>query len=31
MTGLDCNILAQLALQDHPANTATIAAVQAQA
>jgi predicted nucleic acid-binding protein len=31
MTGLDCNILVQLALQDHPANTATIAAVQAQA
>lgn len=27
MTGLDCNILVQLALQDHPANSATIAAV----
>jgi hypothetical protein len=24
MTGLDCNILVQLALQDHPANAATI-------
>ena len=31
MTGLDCNILVQLALADHPANTATIAAVQAEA
>jgi predicted nucleic acid-binding protein len=31
MTGLDCNILVQLALQDHPANAATIAAVQAEA
>ena len=30
MTGLDCNILVQLALQDHPANAATIAAVQAE-
>lgn len=30
MTGLDCNILIQLALQDHPANAATIAAVQAE-
>jgi len=28
MTGLDCNILVQLALQDHPANLATIATVQ---
>ena len=27
MTGLDCNILVQLALQDHPANPATVAAV----
>jgi predicted nucleic acid-binding protein len=27
MTGLDCNILVQLALQDHPANSATVAAV----
>jgi predicted nucleic acid-binding protein len=31
MTGLDCNILVQLALQDHPVNTATITAVQAEA
>ena len=31
MTGLDSNILVQLALQDHPANLATIAAVQAEA
>ena len=31
MTGLDCNILVQLALQDHPANAVTIAAVQAEA
>ena len=31
MTGLDCNILVQLALQDHPANTATVAVVQAEA
>jgi predicted nucleic acid-binding protein len=30
MTGLDCNILVQLALQDHPANGATVAAVQAE-
>ena len=30
MTGLDSNILVQLALQDHPANVATIAAVQAE-
>jgi predicted nucleic acid-binding protein len=28
MTGLDCNILVQLALQDHPANLATVACVQ---
>jgi predicted nucleic acid-binding protein len=28
MTGLDCNILVQLALADHPANTVTVAAVQ---
>src|SRR4051812_29007788 len=27
MTGLDCNVLVQLALQDHPANSATVAAV----
>ena len=31
MTGLDCNILVQLALADHPANSATVAAVQAEA
>ena len=31
MTGLDCNILVQLALQDHPANARTVAAVQAEA
>ena len=31
MTGLDCNILVRLALQDHPANAATVAAVQAEA
>lgn len=31
MTGLDCNILVQLALQDHPANAATVAAVRAEA
>jgi predicted nucleic acid-binding protein len=31
MTGLDCNILVQLALQDHPSNAATVAAVQAEA
>lgn len=29
MTGLDCNILVQLALSDHPANAATVAVVQA--
>jgi predicted nucleic acid-binding protein len=28
MTGLDCNILVQLALADHPANVPTVAAVQ---
>ena len=28
MTGLDCNILVQLALQDHPANATTVAIVQ---
>jgi len=27
MTGLDCNIFVQLALQEHPANTRTVAAV----
>ncbi len=31
MTGLDCNILIQLALQDHPANVTTVAAVQTEA
>jgi len=31
MTGLDSNILVQLALADHPANAATVAAVQAEA
>ena len=31
MTGLDCNILVQLALQDHPANAATVAIVQTEA
>jgi predicted nucleic acid-binding protein len=31
MTGLDCNILVQLALADHPANAPTVAAVQAEA
>ncbi|HSY20319.1 MAG TPA: PIN domain-containing protein [Candidatus Acidoferrales bacterium] len=31
MTGLDCNILVQLALADHPANAATVAAIQAEA
>jgi predicted nucleic acid-binding protein len=31
MTGLDCNILVQLALQDHPANAVTVSAVQAEA
>lgn len=30
MTGLDCNILVQLALADHPANAATVTAVQAE-
>jgi predicted nucleic acid-binding protein len=30
MTGLDCNILVQLALSDHPANPSTVAAVQAE-
>jgi predicted nucleic acid-binding protein len=30
MTGLDCNILVQLALQDHPANSATVTAVKAE-
>ena len=30
MTGLDCNILVQLALADHPANAATLTAVQAE-
>ena len=30
MTGLDCNILVQLALADHPANAATVVAVQAE-
>ena len=30
MTGLDCNILVQLALADHPANAATIVAVRAE-
>ena len=30
MTGLDCNILVQLALADHPANAATVAVVQAE-
>lgn len=30
MTGLDCNILVQLALADHPVNAATVAAVQAE-
>ena len=30
MTGLDCNILVQLAMADHPANPATVAAVQAE-
>jgi len=30
MTGLDCNILVQIALADHPANAASIAAVQAE-
>jgi predicted nucleic acid-binding protein len=30
MTGVDCNILVQLALQDHPKNAATVATVQAE-
>ena len=30
MTGLDCNVLLQLALADHPPNAATVAAVQAE-
>lgn len=30
MTGLDCNILVQLALQDHPANSVSVAAVKAE-
>ncbi len=30
MTGLDCNILVQLALADHPANPATVSKVQAE-
>ena len=30
MIGLDCNILVQLALADHPANAATVSAVNAQ-
>jgi hypothetical protein len=30
MTGLDCNILVQLALQDRPANSATVAAFKAE-
>ena len=30
MTGLDCNILVQLALADHPSNASTTAAVQAE-
>jgi len=28
MIGLDCNILIQLALADHPANVTTVAAIQ---
>jgi predicted nucleic acid-binding protein len=31
MIGLDCNILVQLALADHPANPATVAAMQTSA
>lgn len=31
MTGLDCNILVQLALADHPANVRTLAAVDTEA
>ncbi len=30
MTGLDCNILVQLAIADHPANQRTVLAVQAE-
>lgn len=30
MTGLDCNILVQLALADHPVNPATVVAVQSE-
>jgi predicted nucleic acid-binding protein len=30
MTGLDCNILVQLAFADHPVNTATVAEVHAE-
>jgi predicted nucleic acid-binding protein len=30
MTGLDCNILVQLALRDHPANARTVSAVQSE-
>ncbi len=30
MTGLDCNILVQLALADHPANAASLAVVQSE-
>ena len=30
MIGLDCNILVQLAIADHPANAKTVAAVQAE-
>ena len=30
MTGLDCNILVQLAFADHAANAKTLAAVQAE-
>ena len=31
MTGLDCNILVQVALADHPANQATVGVVQGEA
>lgn len=30
MTGLDCNILVQLALRDHPANARTVSVVQSE-
>lgn len=30
MTGLDCNILVQLAFRDHPANARTVSAVQSE-